>query len=224
MDFKNKKEKDDFILKNTKLVDYVINKKLGLFNTYDYTYDDVKQIGLMNLVKCVNTYDKSKGYEFSTYAIPYILGGIRKEFRGKKRGVVYGRKITQNKHKIESMLLYMTTEEIAKELDLSVEEVKEIRGISFGVVPLDKPCGIEEKGEERSTYADVLIPPYEEDFDTNMYIEYLLGVISERERYVIKEIFYNNCSQEQVASKIGVSQMQVSRIMRKALAKMKRCA
>ena len=44
MNFKNKKEKDDFIVKNMKLVDYVINRRLGLFNTYDYTYDDVKQM------------------------------------------------------------------------------------------------------------------------------------------------------------------------------------
>lgn len=178
----------------------------------------------MNLVKCVNTYDESKGYEFSTYAIPYILGGIRREFRGKKRGIIYGRKITQNKHKVESMLPHMTIKEIARELDLSVEEVEEIRNVSFSMVALDKPCGIEEKGEERSTYADVLMPPYEEDFDTNMYIEYLLSVISEGEKYVIEEIFYNNRSQEQVASQIGVSQMQVSRIMRRALAKMKMCA
>lgn len=224
MNFKNKKEKDDFIIKSMRLVDYVINKRLGLFNTYDYTYDDVKQIGLMNLVKCVDTYDKSKGYEFSSYAIPYILGGIRREFRGKKRGIIYGRKITRNKYKIESMLPSMTIKEIAKELDLSIDEVKEIHDISFGVASLDKPCGIDDKGEEKGTFADVLIPPYEEDFDTNIYIEYLLSVISEREKYVIEEIFYNNRSQQQVASQIGVSQMQVSRIMRKALEKMKRCA
>ena len=85
-------------------------------------------------------------------------------------------------------------------------------------------CGIDDGGEEKSTFADVLIPPYEEDFDTNIYIEYLLSVISERERYVIEEIFYNNRSQTQIASQIGVSQMQVSRIMRKALKKMKECA
>ena len=83
MNFKNKKEKDDFIVKNMKLVDYVINRRLGLFNTYDYTYDDVKQIGLMNLIKCVDTYDKSKGYEFSSYAVHYIMSGILREFRGK---------------------------------------------------------------------------------------------------------------------------------------------
>lgn len=225
MNFKNKKEKDDFIIKNMKLVDYVINRELGLFNTYDYTYDDVKQIGLMNLIKCVDTYDKSKGYEFSSYAVPYILGGIRREFRGKKRGIVYGRKIIRNKYKIESMLPYMTIEEIAKELDLSVDEVKEAKDISFGVASLDKSCGVDDNsGEEKSTFADVLMPPYEEDFDTNIYIEYLLSVISERERYVIEEIFYNNRSQTQIASQIGVSQMQVSRIMRKALKKMKECA
>lgn len=223
MNFKNKKEKDDFIVKNMKLVDYVINRRLGLFNTYDYTYDDVKQIGLMNLVKCVDTYDKSKGYEFSSYAVPYILGGIRREFRGKKRGIVYGRKITRNKYRIESMLPHMTVEEIAEELDLSVDEVEEIKDISFGVASLDKSCGIDDDSEEKGTFADVLIPPYEEDFDTNIYIEYLLSVISERERYVIEEIFYNNCSQKQVASQIGVSQMEVSRIMRRALEKMKRC-
>ena len=121
------------------------------------------------------------------------------------------------------MISDMTVEEIAEELDLSVDEVKEIKDISFGVVSLDKSCGIDDNGEEKSAFADVLIPPYEEDFDTNIYIEYLLSVISERERYVIEEIFYNNRSQQQVASQIGVSQMQVSRIMRRALKKMKRC-
>lgn len=224
MNFKNKKEKDDFIVKNMKLVDYVINRRLGLFNTYDYTYDDVKQIGLMNLIKCVDTYDKSKGYEFSSYAVPYILGGIQREFRGRKRGIIYGRKIIRNKYKIESMLPYMTVEEIAKELDLSVDEVREIKDISFGVVSLDKSCRIDDSSEEKSTLADVLIPPYEEDFDTNMYIEHLLSVISERERYVIEEIFYNNRSQTQIASQIGVSQVHVGRIMRKALKKMKECS
>lgn len=222
MEFKSKEERDNFILANIKLVDFVINRRFAGYYKNECTYDDLKQIGIIGLIKSVDNFDESKDNKFSTYAIPYILGDILKEFRGKRNGIVYGRKITTNKYKIEEMLLSMTPKEIAKKMDMTIKDVEEIRSADLTVTSLDKKCY--KDGCLAGTYADTLSPSYEEDYDTNMYIEYLLSRLDERERYVIEEIFYNNCSQQQVGLKIGVGQMQISRIMRKALKKMKACA
>lgn len=222
MEFKSKEERDKFILENVKLVDFVINRRFAGYYKNENTYDDLKQVGIIGLIKSVDSFDENKGNKFSTYAIPYILGTILREFRGKRNGIVYGRKITANKYKIEEMLLSMTVKEVAKKMDMTVKEVEKISKADLTMVSLDKECY--KDGHFIGTYADTLSLSYKEDYDTNMYIEYLFSKLSEEEKYIITEIFYNNCSQQQVGFKIGVSQMQVSRIMRKALKKMKECA
>ncbi len=222
MDFKNKKEKDDFILKNMGLVDFVISKKLIRYNRYEYDYEDIRQMGYLQLVRSVENFDESKGYEFSTYATSCILNGILKELRETRNGIKYGRKVILNKHKIEMMLPYMKVEDIAKKLNLKVEDVNTIKDINLTPISLNNPLKIAAEDGDID-YMDI-VNAYEEDYDTNIYIEYLLNNITERERYVIIESFYKGRTQQQIALKIGLSQMQISRIIKKALRKMKKCA
>ena len=173
MDFKNKKEKDDFILKNMGLVDFVISKKLIRYNRYEYDYEDIRQMGYLQLVRSVENFDESKGYEFSTYATSCILNGILKELRETRNGIKYGRKVILNKHKIEMMLPYMKVEDIAKKLNLKVEDVNTIKDINLTPISLNNPLKIAAEDGDID-YMDI-VNAYEEDYDTNIYIEYLLN-------------------------------------------------
>lgn len=184
-------------------------------------YDDLYQVGAMALVSAVDRFDPDKGYEFSSFATPTILGEIKKYFRDKEWSMKVPRrvkeislKITPAKEKLtEELGRVPTVEEIAKYLNLSNEEVIDAleSGKAYttyslnqtmnedmeGIVTYDKYASIEEKG-----YSSI------EDFEL---IKSVLDAMGEKEKNIFTMRYIENKTQAEIAKDLGVSQMTISR-------------
>ena len=182
-------------------------------------YDDLYQVGALALVNAVDRFDPDKGFEFSTFATPTILGEIRKYFRDKQWSMKVPRRVKENSIKIpaakealmEKLGRVPTVAELAEYLNLTDEDV--IEAIESGnaystysldqaadpddLVTFDKFASIEEKG-----YDSI------EDFEV---IQHVFEKLTEREQEIFKLRYVENMSQTYIAEKLGVSQMTISR-------------
>lgn len=222
MKFKSKKEKDSFIMDNIKLVDFVINKRMITYNTFEYEYEDIKSMGIIGLINAVNRYDEKKGYEFSTFAISCIVGEIFLYIRETRYGIRYGRKILMNKSKIDRMLENMTIKEVAKELKLKEKDVYKIHYMNLDNMSLNYIYNNNDNGDGCRELIDYI--PYEMDFNKNLYIRDLFECLTEREENVLIKYFFQEFSQKEIAEELNISQVQISRIIRKAISKIKKAA
>lgn len=222
MKFNTKEERDNFIMENIGLVDSIIRKRIRHYDYVDYTYDDVKSMGIIGLITAVDRYDENRGCNFSTYAYVFIMGEILSRFRSVRRGIRYGRKILTNKNKITEMLTYKTEKEVAEELNLTIDEVHKINSVDFSSFSLNcEPLGKSEKEVDKE-YINIL--SYEVDFNKNLFWENLLECLSKRDRNILLKFMIGGYSQTEISKEVGVSQVQVGRIIKKSLNKLKEVA
>ena len=221
MEFKTKEERDKFILDNTRLVDWVIKHKVKVYNPYALPKEDLRQLGYIGLIKAVDRFDESKGVKFSSYATLIIYGEIASAFRDVNNGIFYGRKILANKTKVEDMrnIEKKSYKEIAKELNLKEKDVIEINCIDLKSYSLNSRAIVREKELDNIEYLDMLTY---EDESYNEELEYLLDILTERNKKILVEYFICGISQTEISKEYGLSQMQVSRIIKKSLEKMRK--
>lgn len=182
-------------------------------------YDDLYQVGAMALVHAVDRFDPDKGFEFSSFATPTILGEIKKYFRDKQWSVKVPRRVKENSIKIpaakealtEKYGRVPTTAELADYLGLSHEDVIEAieSGNAYSTYSLDqaadpdelttfdKFASIEEKG-----YSSI------EDFEL---IRAVFDKLNEKEQKVFMLRYVENKTQAEIADEMNVSQMTISR-------------
>ena len=204
---------------NLYIVDILIRKYLGK----GVDYDDLYQVGAMALVSAVERFDPTKGYEFQSFATPTILGEIKKYFRDKEWSLKVPRRMKENAGKVQE-----AKEKLTGKLGRvpTVEEISEITGLTheqiiqamesakaYGTYSLDssattsdeeadaaaleKYIGFEDNGFERVELGEI--------------INNVLKNFSDTYKYIFKQRFILNKSQSEIASKLGVSQMTVSR-------------
>jgi len=188
-------------------------------------YDDLFQVASLALIKALERYDITKGYKFSSFATPTIIGEIKNYFRDKSRIIRLPRRENEMIKKIESAKVQLSNqlgrspkpEEIADNLGLSTEEVLELLESSYltNTASLDYYINNEEEtqlmavvGKDEKNYSIV------EDRD---FIKRMIEGLSDMEKKVIHERFYNERSQRDIAEEMGVSQMFISRMERKLL-------
>ncbi len=187
--------------------------------------DDLQQVARLGLVKSIDRYDPTVGVRFSTFAGRTIDGELKRWFRDKSWAMRVPRSIKENvrevtlsQQKLEQRLNAVPTAlEIAADtkLDLAlVIEALDARS-SYQPARLDVPTS--ESGSQ--TLGEVLLS---EDAsvdrsDVTMMVSQLLKTVSDRDREIIEMRYFEELSQQQIADRIGLSQMQVSRILRKAL-------
>ena len=125
MKFKTKEDSDRCTIDNMKLVDWVTTHKECVYNSYDYSEEDLRQIGYIGLIKAVDRFDKNRNVKFSVYATILIYGEITKAYRKANGGIVYSRKILENKIKVDNLrnIENKSYKEIAKKLNLTEKEV-----------------------------------------------------------------------------------------------------
>ena len=207
------------------LVRFLANK----FKNRGEPLDDLIQVGYLGLLKAIDRFDPSRGLEFTTYATPTILGEIKRHFRDKGWSVRVPRRLQELSAKVNQAVDALTTElqrapkieEIAEYLDASVDEVLEAMESSsaYSSVPL------EGSGSSDGDDAPSVIDRYAtEDFelaftDDRLIIEDALKGFSPREREVIELRFLQGMTQIEIAEKLGISQVQVSRLLRRTLKK-----
>lgn len=204
------------------LVDILIRKYLNK----GVDYDDLYQVGAMALVTAVDRFDSSKGFEFSTFATPTILGEIKKYFRDKVWSLKVPRRLKEINARIPAAkdVLFAklqrkpTVPELAQYLGYSEEEVLQAMesGKAYGTYSLnqtfddfgeegdnpilEKYTMTEDRGYESLEYAEI--------------IRTVLNRMSDREQQIFKKRFIQNKTQMDAASDLGVSQMTVSRMER----------
>jgi RNA polymerase sigma-B factor len=195
-------------------------------------FDDLVQVASVGLVKAIERFDPERGTAFSTFAVPTILGELKRHFRDRGWSVHVPRDVQERILKVERAMSELpaklghspTIQEIGQRIQASDEEVLEAMHASQGhhAISLDATSTIGD-GDEPGPLRDRI---GEEDlsFDTVEYGEAIgpvLKEISERDRTVLHLRFVEDMTQSEIAERVGVSQMHVSRILRATIEKLR---
>jgi len=195
-------------------------------------FDDLFQVACLGLVKAIDRFDLSRDVAFSSYAVPTILGEIKRYFRDKTWSVRVPRDLQELALKVDRKVAEMSTAlrraptiaEIAEALGVSEEDVLEAREASgaYRATSLDAPRSITD--DEGS---DTLGDAYgisEDGFghaEDRATLDRLMRSIGPREREVLRLRFEEDLTQAEIGEQIGVSQMQVSRIIRQSITRLR---
>lgn len=195
-------------------------------------HEDLVQVGMIGLLAAIRRYNPEYGKSFESFAIPTIIGEIKRFIRDKTWSVHVPRRIKELGPRIKKAVDVLTIEyqrspkvaEIAAFLEVSEEEVLETMEInsSYHALSIDSQFDAD-SGTSQVTILD-MIPSHDggyNEIDRTLLIEKAFVVLNEREREILNYIFYQNMSQKEVGEKVGISQMHVSRIQRRALKKLK---
>jgi RNA polymerase sigma-B factor len=190
-------------------------------------YEDLVQVASLGLVKAVERFDPDRGFAFSSFAVPTIVGELKRYFRDTAwalhvdRGAQErARKITDAQQKLSSRTGRMpTVDELAQYLEMSQEEV--LDGLqtaeAYGAVSLDAPLSTED--DEDSSRLEAIGEADErlELVDDHATIFAAARHLPAREREILFLRFGEDLTQSEIAERVGVSQMQVSRLLRRSL-------
>lgn len=190
--------------------------------------DDLVQVAMLGVLKAVERFDPEYGVVFSTFAVPTIVGELRRHFRDTTWAVHVPRRLKDLHHTVnvavtelgQSLGRSPTVDEIADRAGVPVEEVLETleAGRSYSRVPLAPPNSDESDNEPNLGEVDRQM----EAAEARMTVAGLMAVLPERERRIVELRFLGGLTQSQIADRVGVSQVQVSRLLRASLAKMNR--
>lgn len=217
--------KDEFIEANLRLVLSIVKK----FNNRGENVNDIFQVGVVGLIKAIDNFDVTQGVQFSTYAVPMIIGEIKRYLRDNSafrvtrslRDLAY--LISQEREKyIREKNEEPTVEEICKLTNASKEDV--ILAIDSQLVPMSIYESVYNDGGDQIYLLDQLKNEKEESegLIDRIAISQILNKLSEKEKYIIERRYFMNKTQTELATELGVSQAQVSRIEKSALERIKK--
>ena len=196
-------------------------------------YDDIYQVAAMGLIYAIDRYDISKGYEFSSFATPTIIGEIKKYFRDKGWTIRVPRRIQELSKKINNAKSYLaqrdqktpTAEDIAEYLNTTPEEILESIEASKVYSPQSLDVTYDSGGDDKEINLSDLIGEDEKYFDkieVNDFLEKSMKGLNEVEKTILIDRYFNKKTQIAIAEKLDISQMTVSRIEKKVLEKMRK--
>jgi RNA polymerase sporulation-specific sigma factor len=214
--------RDLIIQKNMRLVWSVVQR----FLNRGYEPDDLFQIGCIGLLKSVDKFDLSFDVKFSTYAVPMIIGEIQRFIRDDGTVKVsrslkeMGNKIRKAKDELSKILGRVPTiHEIAEKLEITPEEVVLAQEASRA------PSSIHETVYENDGDPITLLDQIADDTETGWFdkiaLKEAIRDLDEREKLIVFLRYYKDQTQSEVASRLGISQVQVSRLEKKILQQMK---
>jgi RNA polymerase sigma-B factor len=196
--------------------------------------DDLVQVASLGLLKAIDRFDPERETAFSSFAVPTILGELKRHFRDKGWSVRVPRDLQELTVKVDRVGEQIsrdlgrapTPTEIAEAIGVTAEQVLEAREASaaYRAVSLDRPRDEEE--EDSSGIADAVgheDPGFSlaEDAAT---VERLMRVLTDREREVLRLRFEEDLTQSEIGERVGVSQMHVSRLIRQSVARLREAA
>ncbi|HHY20306.1 MAG TPA: RNA polymerase sigma factor SigB [Bacilli bacterium] len=194
--------------------------------------EDLYQVGMVGLLAALRRFDRSVGSSFESFAIPTIIGEIKRFIRDKTWSIYVPRRlkelIPKIKNAIESLTVELqrslTIEEIAEHLKVSTQEVlwaMEV-GKNYRTLSIDRSLEADQESGEL-TLLD-LVGKKDREFertDQQMLLEEAFEVLTERERRILHCTYFKCLSQQETGKQLGISQMHVSRLQRKALQKLR---
>jgi RNA polymerase sigma-B factor len=197
----------------------------------DEPIDDLVQVASIGLIKAVDRFDSSREVMFSSYAVPTILGELKRHFRDRTWSVRVPRDLQELALRVDQTVTRLSNGrrrspsvgEIARAVEASEEQVLEALEAmgAYRASSLDVPRGAREEDGESVAES---IGDEDDGFqhaEERATLEPLLARISERERTVLTLRFGSDLTQAEIGERIGVSQMQVSRLIRQALARLR---
>jgi len=194
--------------------------------------DDLVQVGSVGLVKAVDRFDVDRNIEFSTYATPNILGEIKRYFRDKGWAMRVPRGLQELRQSAKEMIREETVrtgrsptmQELAERLDTDVENVAEALtlGRAYNTTSLDAP--VSQEDSEGDTLLDLQSEESSpiEGVEDRILLESAMEGLDEQQQRILRLRFDEGKTQTEIARDIGVSQMHVSRLLRRAIADLRR--
>lgn len=214
---------------NSDLRDEKIRSNLGLVHTCAHKlrgrgvdYDDLFQAGCVGLIKAVDGFDETRGFSFSTYAVPVILGEMKRIFRDDGTVSVSrslkekGRKINFEK---ELFIKQFDREPTVKEISerLGFDEFETVQAINASMPVISMTV----QDEENDNQFDIPVESHESGVSTSIALEQVMDELDERDKEIIRMRYYAGMTQSVIAEKLGMTQVQVSR-REKAILKLMR--
>ncbi|MEV4345186.1 RNA polymerase sigma factor SigF [Actinoplanes sp. NPDC049596] len=191
--------------------------------------DDLVQVAMVGLIKAVDRYDADHGVDFAAFAIPTILGELKRHFRDKAWAIRVPRRLQElrmaitaaNNELSHTLGRAPTVADIAAHLQVTEEDVLEgLEGArAYSTTSLSSPVG-EDDGQELSDTLGAEDHGFELA-ELHIALGPALATLDEREQTILSLRFYGNRTQTEIAETIGVSQMHVSRLLARALAKLR---
>lgn len=210
--------RDEMISQNIGLVHSIANR----FRGRGADYDDLFQSGCVGLIKAVDNFDESKGFAFSTYAVPVIMGEIKRIFRD-GGAIKVSRSLKEKAIKAQALrdkfvkreLREPTISELSQMLDCSLEETAEILNVIAPMISLNSA------GEDGENTIDIPIDESDMLFD-RLSVHQLMKHLDETEQQIISLRYYKGYTQSKTAKALGVSQVQISRKEKAILLKLRK--
>ena len=217
--------RETYIEGNLRLVLSVIKR----FSGSAENVDDLFQIGCIGLIKAIDNFDSTLGVKFSTYAVPMIIGEIRRYLRD-NNSIRVSRSLKDTAYKAiyakdtltRKNLKEPTVEEIAAEVGISKEDIVYALDAMQNPMSLYEPV-YTEGGDTLYVMDQISDKKNREDrWIEDLSLREAMNHLGERERHIIQLRFYEGKTQTEVAKEIGISQAQVSRLEKSALERIKR--
>ena len=199
-------------------------------------FDDVFQVACFGLIKAVDRFDADRGVAFSSYAVPTIMGEIKRHFRDRTWAVRVPRDLQELALRVDRVVGDLTREcgrqpavdDVARAIDAEPEDVLEAMQASsaYRATSLQTPRPGGGDDEPGDTLADS-VGTIDDGFaqaEQRAVLEALLRSLTPREREVVRLRFEEDLTQAAIGERIGVSQMQVSRVLRQAIARLRALA
>lgn len=212
-------DREALIENNYGLVHACANK----FRGRGVEYDDLFQAGCVGLIKAADNFDKSRGFAFSTYAVPVILGEIKRIFRDGGT-VKIGRSLKEKaRHAMqikEQLSLHLgrapTIGELAEKLGVDISQAAELITVSMPVISL---TATDDKGNAQ---LDIPTQAPEEEISEKMALKSVICALEEKDRKLIELRYFKGLTQVKTAAELGMSQVQVSRREKAILIEMRK--
>jgi RNA polymerase sigma-B factor len=196
--------------------------------------DDLMQVASVGLVKAIDRFDPERGTAFSTFAVPTILGELKRYFRDSGWAVHVPRGMQERSMKVDQAVDALnrklghtpSAREVAAELNLSQEEVLE----AIEVHSAYEALSLEQQRSDDSSSGGAYVDSIADEEDRYEVVEYAatiapaLKALTARDRLILHLRFSEDLTQSEIAERIGVSQMHVSRLIRRALARLRAVA
>ena len=211
--------REELICDNLGLVHSCANR----FRNKGIEYDDLFSAGCLGLVKAADGFDESRGFAFSTYAVPAILGEMKRLFRD-GGAVKISRALKERAREAAKLREEMTAalsreptlRELAAKMQVSEYEMAQLVNLSMPVASLT------ELHEENDRQIDIPVESEEEEIQNKLALSEVLKILPENDRRLIELRYYKGLTQTKTAEILGLSQVQVSRRERTILLELRR--
>ncbi len=217
--------RNELIVRNMGLVSSIMRR----FSGRGYENEDLFQIGCIGLIRAAERFDSSFGVQFSTYAVPMIIGEIKRFIRDdgaikvsrSLKDIAY-RAAKIKEKKVKETGQEPSVGEIAIELDISSAELA--AALDSQLKPQSIYMAVDESGGDARTLIDKIESPGDEvgEMLNRVLVRQIMSELNERDKLIVTLRYFERKTQAQVAEFIGISQVQVSRLEKKILQKMRR--